>query len=56
MPRSQVSEVRLERLPHRQAVIRLRRAYRRLRQLELTPKADIEKTKAKVQEVTKCNQ
>lgn len=56
MPRSQVPAVQLERLPHRHAVIRLRRAYRRLGQLEVTPKADIEKPKVKVQEVTKCHQ
>lgn len=55
MPRSQVPEVHLERLPHRHAVIRLRRAYRQLRQLEITPKADTDKAKVLVQEVTKCN-
>ncbi len=56
MPRSQVPGVQLERLPHRHAVIRLRRAYRRLRQLEVAPKADLEKPGVKVQEVTRCNQ
>lgn len=54
MVRSQVPEVQLERLPHRDAVIRLRRAYRQLGQQEIASKAD--KEKQKVQEVTKCNQ
>lgn len=56
MPRSQVPEVKIERLPHRHAVIRLRRAYRRLRQLEVASKADTEKSETQVQEVTKCKQ
>jgi hypothetical protein len=52
MAQAQVPEVQLERLPHRYAVIRLRQAYRRLRQLEVVSKAD--NKKQTVQEVTKC--
>ena len=56
MSGSRVPEVHIQRLPHRHAVIRLRQAYGKLRQLaaavEALPKADEEKSKQIVQEVT----
>lgn len=59
MSRSRVPEVHLERLPHRHAVIRLRQAYGKLRQLEAAvetslPKTGPDQTKETVQEVTKA--
>lgn len=54
MSRSGVSEVQLERLPHRHAVLRLRQAYRKLRQLEAArPKTGTDQAQKTVQEVTK---
>jgi hypothetical protein len=56
MARSQVPVVQLERLPHRHAIIRLRQAYHRLRQLEVTPQTDQKPSETVAQEVTKCKQ
>jgi hypothetical protein len=54
MPHSQVPIIKLERLPHRHAIIRLRQAYRHLGQVVLKPETDLEKTKSTVQEGIKC--
>lgn len=56
MSRSGVPEVDLERLPHRHAVIRLRQAYGKLRQLEAAvttslPKPERGQAKETIQEV-----
>jgi hypothetical protein len=54
MPRSEVPVVKLERLPHRHAIIRLRQAYQRLSQLKVEPKAEQKQNKHIIQESTKC--
>lgn len=58
MSRSRVAEVQLERLPHRHAVLRLRQAYGKLRQLAVAQEAALptpepDQTKEIVQEVSK---
>lgn len=56
MVRSQVLEVHVERLPHRHAVIRVRQAYDKLRQLATAVEAALptgDQDKEMVQEVTK---